>query len=147
MSELEGGSPLLHVRLLRTRDEKSVLREVALSKKIPFLVYDPRAHGGLLVALAGPHIVGAVGLVMDSHRIPGALGIGFVSAHSDHRRKGVSKALVTALFELARQRNQAIANTAYEPDGERWLKPVMRRTAALYQDVEFYERHERPVYA
>jgi len=147
MSELEGGPPPPRVRLLRTREEKAILREVALSKKIPFLAYDPRAPGSFLVALAGPHIVGAVGLVMDSHRIPGALGVGFVSTHSDHRKQGVSKALVTALFELARQRNQALANTAYEPDGERWLKPVMRRTAALYPDVEFYERHERPVYA
>lgn len=144
MFQRKFGHPALTVRLLSTREEKSVLLTPGLTQRIRFLDHDLMAHRSFLVAFDKDEVVGVISLVMDSHRIPGALGVGFVSTHDDHRNRGVSKVLVKALFELAVHRNQAIANTSYEPEGELWLKHVMRRTAALYPEVDFYERDQSP---
>lgn len=147
MFEINFKEPALTVRLLSTRSEKEPLHAAALTEKIPFLGYDLVEHRSFLTAFdAHGTPVGVVSLVMDSRRIPGALGVGFVSTRSDFRNRGVSKALVNGLFELARSRQQAIANTHYEPEGLAWLKPVMHRAAALYPDVEFYERDQSPVH-
>lgn len=147
MFKMQSEKPCLTVRLLRSREEKAPLAIPAQDEKIPFLGYDLLEHRCFLTAFQGEKVVGVVSLVMDSHRIPGALGVGFVSTHSDHRNQGVSRTLVQALFELACQRRQAIANTSYEPDGDRWLRHVMHRTAKAYPQVEFFERDQSPAYA
>lgn len=134
----------LTVEFWQSTQEKAPLLAPSLTDQIPFLGSDLVAHRAFLVALKQGEVVGVVSLVKDSFRIPGALGVGFISTHLRHQNAGVARALVKSLFELAASRKQAIANTSYEPDGDRWLRHVMTRTAALYPDVEFYERDQMP---
>lgn len=127
------------VRLLSTSNEKTPLRELAQGHAIPFLNSATIEHLRFLVVFEGEAVVGVAGLVLDSHRVPGCLGIGFVSTHCEHRNQGVASLLAQELFDLARRRQQGIANTRYKPDGVLWLRPVLQRLALRYPEVPLFE--------
>lgn len=106
---------------------------------MPFLNEATLQHLRFLVATEGLEVLGVVGLVLDSHRVPGAIGLAFLSVRQEHRNRGVATCLVSALFELAQARRQDIANTHYKPDGERWLKAVLHRAATKHPQVRLHE--------
>lgn len=132
--------PLMKIRVLRTIREKLPLWDDKSLKDIPFFSTDVIRHRAYIAAMQGQKIVGMACVTEDSMRIPGALGVSFVSTHPDHRNQGIAKQLVQALFEFARSERKGIANTAYEPDGEAWLRHVFARQAQAFPDVAFYER-------
>lgn len=137
-------APSLPVQLLSPQQAKERLADPTLCENIPFLKHDLGARREFLTAYDGPLVVGVAGLVRDSHRVPGALGVSFISTHCDHLNRGVATALVRALFDLAARRGQDIANTAYEPDGHKWLRPVLQRVAREYPRVQLHEHPSTP---
>lgn len=127
-------------RVLRTADEKSCLWDEAVQSGFTLFDQNMLSHRTYIVAFEAQAVVGLVCLVESSARIPGALGIGFLETHRLHRNRGVAKALVNGLFEFASRQGKHIANTSYEPDGERWLAPLMRSAAQRYPHVALHER-------
>lgn len=135
-------SDKLEIKVLESAAEKAIL-EAQLSElcaNIPFFSNVCLRTRVFLAALKDAKVVGLVSIVKESHRVPGAFGIELISVHQGHRNQGIAKALVHELFELARKCRKDIANTAYKPDGELWLKPLMTTKAAAYPQVKLYER-------
>ncbi len=129
------------VRVLRTAEEKQALRAGdCLERDIPHFSEEVLNWRSYLAAFEGDQVVGLVGFVENSLRVPGALGVGFISTHRAHRQRGVARALVNALFEWALEQGKAIANTDYEPDGLKWLKPLMLEQARMTPTVQLIER-------
>jgi GNAT superfamily N-acetyltransferase len=130
---------LFETRILRTAREKAVLHQ-HVGEGFTFFDKEMTNHRSYVAAFECGTIVGLVCIVETSARIPGALGIGYIETHLEHRQKGVAKALVARLFDFARAQDKAIANTHYEDDGLRWLAPLMQATALQYPDVTLHER-------
>lgn len=126
--------------VLRSPQEKSILLHQNLEANFSFFDREMVAHRSYVAVVEGDAIVGLVCLVEASMRIPGALGVGFIETHCQHRHRGIAKALVRGLFAFAREQGKAIANTPYEEDGARWLAPLMQATAQHYPDVVLHER-------
>jgi ribosomal protein S18 acetylase RimI-like enzyme len=132
---------MLEIKLLKTSDEKLVLRkQTDLELKIEFFYEDAIAHRSYLAAILDGKIVGLVAFVDSSLWHPSAIGVSFVSTHGDFRRQGIASQLVTALFKLATGTHQAISMTPYESEGLLYLKPIVHRTASLYPAVCLHER-------
>ena len=130
----------MKIRVLRTIREKLPLWTDESLNAIPFFAIDAIRHRSYIAAMQGSAIVGLACVTEDSMRIPGALGVSFVSTHPERRNQGIARQLVEALFEFARNEHKGLANTAYEPDGERWLRHVFARNAQAFPDVAFYEQ-------
>lgn len=60
---------------------------------------------------------------------PECLGLTYVSVAREHRNKGIATALVQALFTYAKAQGKGVFVSAYEPDGLRYLRKVVRRRA------------------
>lgn len=114
-----------------------------LKKNVPFFepfqleALDIRT---LLVAQLDQCIVGITSFHKNSFRVENAVGVGYISTHTNYRNLGVATAMVKALFTQAQLQGKAIANTPYEPDGEIYLRHVMARTWNRFPDVELIER-------
>lgn len=130
----------MKLRVLRTLREKLPLWDDARLRDIPFFNTELIRHRSYIAAMDGSQVLGLVCVTEDSMRIPGALGVSFVSTHPEHRNQGVARELVRSLFEFARSERKGIANTAYEPDGDTWLRHVFARNAQAFPDVVLYER-------
>ena len=131
---------MITTRILKTHDEQIEFLSKDLKPFIPFFTVCMMGFRTYIVALEDNAVVGLVSLTEETLWHENCLGVGFVSTHVNHRNKGVSTALVKALFEYARTSGKGISNTKYEPDGEKYLKPVMTRVAAAHSDVKFIER-------
>lgn len=127
------------IRLLRTASEKSLLDREDFEATIPLFKRDLLRCRTYLASLDGANVVGLVGFAESSRRVPGAFGVGFISTHVDHRRQGVARELVDALFELALSQGKAIATTQYGPLGRRWLRPVLKAASRRYPGVRLLE--------
>lgn len=130
----------MRVQVFRSAQEKVPLWHDKTLEEIPFFNAEVIRYRSYIAVKDGPVLCGLASFVEDSMRVPGAIGISFVSTHPAHRNKGVAGKMVRALFELARAEKKPLANTAYEPDGEKWLKHVFHRTAIEFPDVQFFER-------
>lgn len=130
----------MNIKLLRSIREKLPLWDDDSLASVPFFSKDLIRHRTYIAALDGRQVLGLACVTESSMRIPGALGVSFVSTHPQHRHQGVATRLVQGLFDFARNEAKGIANTAYEPDGERWLRHVFARQAQQYPDVVLYER-------
>lgn len=131
---------MFQTRVLRTRAEKAVLRNVEMEDDFFFFdmsVLDMRTY---VVVMEKDEVVGMVAVVDESMWVKNALGVGFVETKAEHRQRGISKLLVDGLFSLARNDGKAISNTPYSPNGFDWLRPVMKETAQRYPDVRLHER-------
>ena len=132
---------MLQVQLLRSPADKRRLLSKSLAPVMAHFDPDMLAHRSYLAALDPQgQVLGLVCFVESSARTPGALGIAFVSTHVQHRRQGVARALVEALFELASTESKPVAMTPYEDDGEKYLKPLVAHFAAQFPSVTVYER-------
>jgi GNAT superfamily N-acetyltransferase len=131
----------MEIRLLRNAEEKSVLRQHDEALSIPHFSGELLPFRSYLAAFEGKKLLGLACFVESSSRIPGALGLGYLSVHPQERNRGVATKLAQALFQLAQSEGKAIANTHYEPDGEKWLRPVMTRIAAQTTGVVLHERN------
>ncbi len=127
-------------RVLCTPADKALLRKEYLDQAFSF--FDPSmvSHRTYIAVFEDATIVGLVALNESSLRMPGALGVGFIQTHEGHRNRGVAKCLVEGLFAYAASCGKPIANTEYEPDGKRWLEPLMRDASQRYPQVALYER-------
>lgn len=129
------------MQLLVTAEDKLILYGPNnLLAKENFFDPDVVPYRNYLAALHGEKIVGLVCFTDESVRIPGSLGIGFISVHPEHWHKGIASQLVTALFEHASAVGKNIANTNYEPMGKLYLRPVMQRVAAFFPAIHLFER-------
>ena len=137
---MSSGHLALDIRVLHSPLEKALLLvHRDLAKNICFFAHESIAHRTFIVALANKKIVGMASLAERSHRVPGAMGLCFVSTHLAYRNRGVATALAGAVFAYARAKGKAIANTAYEALGEKHLKPVLTRVALAFPDVALIE--------
>lgn len=127
------------IRLLRTASEKSLLDREDLEATIPLFRRDLLRCRTYLASFDGGAVVGLVGFAESSRRVPGAFGIAFISTHVRHRRQGVARELVDALFALALSQGKALATTQYGPLGRRWLRPVLRAASKRYPGVRLLE--------
>lgn len=87
-------------------------------------------HREYLAALINGTVAGLVCFTSTSLWVPDALGLAYVSVATEHRRSGVSTALVKAFIALALSRSKAVYVTQYEPDGRTYLRPLLKRVAA-----------------
>jgi GNAT superfamily N-acetyltransferase len=131
---------VFEIRILRTPSDKALLRKEQLADGFNF--FDPKMveHRTYVVVLEAGQPVGLAALVESSMRIPGALGVGYVETHRAHRQRGIAKLLVEGLFGYALESGKDIANTEYEPDGLKWLKPLMQSAAQRSHQVRLFER-------
>lgn len=128
-----------HIRLLRTASEKSLLDREELEAAIPLFQRDLLGCRSYLVCLERDKVLGLVGFAEQSRRIPNALGVGFISTHRRHRRQGVARALVDALFKHAHATGRSLATTPYGRDGRRILRPLLRAATRRYPGVLLHE--------
>jgi GNAT superfamily N-acetyltransferase len=126
--------------ILRDAADKALLRHQDLDDAFQFFDRERIPHRTYVAVLEEGRVVGLAALLESSGRHPGALGVGFIETHAHHRQRGIGKLLVEGLFQFARQEGKAIANTEYEPDGERYLKHLMAAAAQRYPDVTLFER-------
>lgn len=135
---------MISLKTLRTPEEKELLRLIPETGS-GFSLFSPDlvAHRSFVVALSDEvKVVGIAQLVEISSRVDNAIGIGFIETHVDFRNQGISKHLVNSVFALAQSLGKDVANTSYEPDGERWLKHTMHAYASAYPNVRLIERDE-----
>lgn len=93
-----------------------------------------------VLALEGNKIVGMISFVDRSLWMPQGLGIGKVQVHSKYRNQGICTHMIEMLFEYANKYWDGIAVSPYEPDGERWLKPLIARYSKQYPSLKILER-------
>lgn len=93
-----------------------------------------------VLALDGNKIVGMISFVDHSLWMPNGLGIGKAQVHSKYRNQGICTKMVEMLFEYADAHWDGIAVSPYEPDGERWLKPLIARYSKRYPALKILER-------
>lgn len=121
-----------------TQDKESMLRKIERGS-IPFfteMLMDWRTY---VVVYDGNRVVGMAGLLEHSVRCDNSIGIAFISTHKKHRNRGIAKMLVDAVFKYAQDSGKNLANTEYEPDGEKYLRHIMHRTAEKYPKVKLFE--------
>ena len=131
---------MLSICVMREEKAKVPLLTQPLEKVIPFFDRNMVPHRTYLAALLRRQVVGLVALVESSSRVPGALGVGFISTHVEFLNQGISSQLARALFDFALDQKKAISMTAYEPDGEIWLRHVLQRIAAATPSVQLIEQ-------
>lgn len=127
--------------LLQTQEEKACLKKLQNDGALPLLKHENIDYRRFIAAKdSDGRVIGLVSFVLDSSRIPGALGVSFVSVHPAWQGKGIARRLVTELFELARHLGKDIANTRYTEDGQAKLRSVMQDVARQYPDVRLFEK-------
>lgn len=126
--------------VLCTREEKAILRDPELEEEFFYFDLEMLNHRSYVVVMEQKKIVGMVAIVDQSMWFEKAVGVGFVETHSECRDRGIGRLLVDGLFQYARKHGKAIANTAYTPDGLKWLHPLMKEAAERYPDVVLHER-------
>lgn len=70
------------------------------------------------------------------------IGFAYLSISSFHKNRGIGKALARRLFDEAVQMKRGIRITDYEPEGEQYLKPVLRKMAVEHP-YSVYEYNTR----
>ena len=127
------------IEYLGTPPDTLKLDPVALKKHFPFLSPSIRYERSFLVAYAGEEVVGILMLMANPMWFPGTLCLSAMGSHIDYRNRGVATGLTEALFDHARKLRINISVTAYEPDGRKWLRPVIWKTQERYPDVQVFE--------
>lgn len=85
-----------------------------------------------LVALNGETVVGVVCFVQQTIKRADCLGLASVGVHPSYRNQGVATLLAHHLFQHAELHGIDVMNAHYEPMGEMYLKPAMRRAVMSY---------------
>ena len=70
------------------------------------------------------------------------IGFAYLSVASFRKGKGIGKALATELFKEADRLKRGVRVTEYEPEGELYLKPVIKRLASEH-NYSVYEAFDR----
>lgn len=121
---------MFEIRQLFVDKDKDVLRkQTDLASAIEFFFADITAHRSYIAAFDGDKVVGLAGFREKSWRVPDAIGVSFISTHRGHQNQGITSQLVSNLFAYARASNKSLAMSAYEPQGLKYLRPVIQRTA------------------
>jgi predicted subunit of tRNA(5-methylaminomethyl-2-thiouridylate) methyltransferase len=137
----------MKTKLLRTPEDKQVLLQQDLGKDFKLFSkkyihersYIIAIKEQLIFGTKKETIVGIVSIVEASSRIDNSIGIGFVNTHAKFRNCGIAKELVERLFQFANEEKKHISNTAYEAEGDKWLKPLMQNASEKYPDVFLFE--------
>lgn len=74
-------------------------------------------------------VIGLICFKDTTAYVPGYLSLAYVSVAREHRNKGIATALARALFTHAKVKGKGVFVSAYEPDGRRYLRKVLRRTS------------------
>lgn len=83
-----------------------------------------------LVAKSGDRIVGVLSFVDVSFAYPDFVGVAVVSVSPEYKNQGVATRLVSEIFDRAMFENYyGVRFSHYEPEGEKYLKPVVRKIA------------------
>lgn len=135
---------MLHIKCIGYSDDKAFLKTWADQGTIAFLKHDLQTRRVFLVAYHGSCPAGVASLAMDSHRVPGAIGVSFIAVDQAFKGQGVGRFLVEAVFDLAEASGKALANTEYTAEGQLKLKPLFSRLQADYPHVAV---HEWPTHA
>lgn len=128
------------INILKHGTDQETLYGRNLDAVIPMFNSDMIGHRTYILAQKGDEIVGVVSLTESTIWHENCLGVGYISTHVNYRNQGICKLLVDALFKYAKKSKRNISNSHYKPDGERYLRHVMQRTAARYQGVTLFER-------
>mgnify|MGYP002757969590 CR=1 FL=1 len=132
----------MRVRIHTTSDEQWEMASKVEADRIPFFTPGMIGCRTFIAVYMGEKVIGIASLTEETVWMENAIGVGYISTHVDHRNQGVSKLLVDAVFDYAKETKRGISNTRYEPDGELYLKPVIQRTALKYPSVKFVEREQ-----
>lgn len=133
---------MVSTQIVRTCAEREKFFSGQLQEMEDTLVFFDRhlaEHRSFIVALDAGQVVGMVSLKEESMRVPGAMAITFVSVRADRRKQGIGRQLVKALFDFAEAEGRTLANTQYEDDGRRFLKPLLEAAARENPQVAFSE--------
>lgn len=133
--------PHIRIRHLQTPDQKRPLWTIPDTadfrptffavNTIPFLsFFEAHSSTNTLMGLLA---------YQPSIRVPGTLGLTYVSTLANFRKQGVAHALLTSFFEHACLHNIGIANTPYAPDFKPTTQKIVQTLLPLFPNLHFYE--------
>lgn len=104
---------------------------MGLVARMPFFEGWRPAYKYLAAADPANHdeVVGLICFKDTTAYVPDFLGLTYLTVARAHRNKGVATALAQALFARAKAMRKGVFVSAYEPDGRRYLRKVLRRTS------------------
>lgn len=111
----------------------------ALQDHFQFFDDAVKAHRSYILAIESGEVVGLCVYRPESGRFPGYVGLGVIETRKDRRHQGISRLLADALMQTAASLSRGLCVGHYEPDGERWLKPVFAKLKESYPDVAVLE--------
>lgn len=129
----------MSILILREHDRKTDLLALSGLSQLPLFKPHFAAIRSFIVSVRGDEVQGLVCFREESARMPGCMGVGFVTTHPGHRRQGVASTLVDALFALARSQGKGVVNSSYEKAFEQWIRPVFERAAKRTPEVPFWD--------
>lgn len=104
---------------------------MGLTARMPF--FDGWRPGRKYIAATDPanhdEVVGLVCFKDTTAYVPDFLGLVYLSVAREHRNKGIATALAQALLAHAKAKGKGVFVSAYEPDGRRYLRKVLRRVS------------------
>jgi predicted N-acetyltransferase YhbS len=106
---------------------------LGISGHIPHFYGEWRSDRHYLAAVEDGLVVGLVCFTWQSARVDNSFGLAYASVSNAWRNKGIAKALMHEFFALAARLNRGIYVTAYEPDGQRYLRKVLLQAAQTHK--------------
>lgn len=91
-----------------------------------------------VVACTGEGKIIAAATLMPSLHVPGALAIAQISVDPQHKNNGHGRRLLATIFDYAAARNTPLRATTFEPEGWRYLAPVMARLHRQYPNLRIF---------
>lgn len=129
----------MSILILRQNDRKADLLALSGLSQLPLFKPHFAAIRSFIVAVCGDEVQGLVCFSEESARMPGCMGVGFVTTHPNHRRQGVASTLVDELFAFAQAHGKGVVNSSYEQACEQWIRPVFERTAKRFPQLPFWD--------
>lgn len=118
----------------------ALLADRCLREELPFWAQEQAQGREFVLAREQDQILGVASLKSHSHRVPGALGLCFISVRPQFRGKAVGAQLARKVFELAAQRGQDIANTSYIGEGGLTMRRLLQTEAQRWPSVTLREK-------
>lgn len=119
---------------------QALLADPCLRKELKFWAHEHHQGREFVLAFSEGQVLGVASLKSHSSRVPGALGLCFVSVRPQFRKRAVGSCLVRKVFEIAAQRKQDIANTSYVGEGGKTLKRLLESEAQRWPSVALREK-------
>lgn len=75
----------------------------------------------------------------ESEKGDNLMSLRYMMVHENYRNRGIATALSEAVFAFVAEQGKGLASTSYEPDGHRYLRHVLLRTAGRHPGVQFVD--------